>query len=335
MKMTPLRCECHDCLGRTVGNLVPHTSHVVDTLGALESAPQSTTHSALCSTDESRVHEVAMAVAGAQGLGATAAPFPQTLDRRKTDQQKLAQAEKLAALGAIVAAVSHELNTPIGNCLTVASTMSEKTEAFQRLMGGSISRTQLDAYLQDTRTAAQLLLGGLQRAADVVARFKQVAVDQRSSQRCRFALNAAVGVVVAPLCASMRNTFLRLELDIPVVLMMDSYPGAIEQIVSILINNSIRHGFAGRDHGVMRLCAVSQGNFVCLTYCDDGHGMSAQVLQHIFDPFFTTTFGKGSSGLGMSICYNLVTGPLGGSIEVESSEGHGCRFTILLPLVTP
>lgn len=272
----------------------------------------------------------------AQDLSATTEQLQRALENLKHTQGKLVQAEKLTALGAIVAAVSHGLSTPIGNCLTVASTLEVKNEAFGTLLSGSrISRSQLDQHLQDTRTATQLLVRGLERAAELVSSFKQVAVGQIGSQRRRFALRGAIGCVVAQMNTRLRATPYRLEIDVPVTLMMDSYPGAIEQIVSNLIDNSILHGFAGRDHGVMRLSAICDNHTVCLTYGDDGHGMSADVLQHVFDPFFTTAFGKGGNGLGMSICYNLVTGPLGGSIEVESGHGQGSRFTITLPRVAP
>jgi PAS domain S-box-containing protein len=277
-----------------------------------------------------RVHE------RTQELRASTEQLQRTLDNLRQTQHKLVQSEKLAALGSIVAAVSHELNTPIGNCLTVASTMEGNNEAFAKLLaGGAIGRSQLDAFLQDTCTATQLLMRGLQRAAELVTGFKQVAVNQSGSERRKFALKGAIGGVVALLNTSLRTTPYRLEIDIPLALTMDSYPGAIEQVLSHLVNNSILHGFAGRPHGLMRLQASGDSQSIRIIYSDDGRGMSAAVVQHIFDPFFTTLLGQGRNGLGMSICYNLVTGVLGGSIELESSEGHGCRFTLTLPRTAP
>ncbi|SMC23073.1 PAS domain S-box-containing protein [Andreprevotia lacus DSM 23236] len=269
-------------------------------------------------------------------LEASTAQLQHALDNLRHTQDKLVQSEKLASLGSIVAAVAHELNTPIGICVTVASTLQEKTDTLeQQLHAGAIKRSQFEDYLTACGEGVRLLQRGLQRAHELVANFKRVAVDQSSAQRRVFGLQQVMQDVTALLMTSVRKTPFKLEVDVDDRLEMDSFPGALEQIVSNLVNNSLLHGFAGREQGVMRLRAGPDGEQVRLEYSDDGVGMSDDVLHHIFDPFFTTALGKGGSGLGMSICYNLITGPLGGSIEVESTPGHGCRFVIMLPRVAP
>ncbi|MBY0240476.1 MAG: hybrid sensor histidine kinase/response regulator [Burkholderiaceae bacterium] len=261
----------------------------------------------------------------------------ETLDRLHMAQDKLVQSEKLAALGAIVAAVAHELNTPIGNCMTVASTLDDKIVEFEQALSGGngVKRSQLEDYLAVSRTATQLMLRGLGRTADLVASFKQVAVDHTSSHRRQFDLRQNIDSVVALMYTSLRKTPYRITVAIPEGITMESYPGPIDQIISNLINNSVVHGFAGRDHGEILLRAETDGDHVRLIYSDDGCGMSDEVRQHVFDPFFTTQLGKGSSGLGMNICYNLVTGLLGGSIEASDCPNGGCVFTIVLPKKAP
>lgn len=258
-----------------------------------------------------------------------------TLTELRHTQNQLVQSEKLAGLGAIVAAVAHELNTPIGNCVTVASALRDDTAACQRsFAGGTLRRSELGSYLDTALGAQDLLMRGLNRVVDQVTSFKQVAVDQSGAQQRQFELHDIVGNVVALMNATLRKTPYRLELEIPTGIAMDSYPGAIEQIVCNLINNSVLHGFDGRDQGLMRLCArvLECGRQVEIIYTDDGCGMSEKVLNHVFDPFFTTRLGKGGSGLGMHICYNLASGPLGGGIGADSAEGRGCRFILTLPL---
>lgn len=271
-----------------------------------------------------------------EALQASAEQLQQALNNLTLMQDKLVQSEKLAALGSVVAGVAHELNTPIGNCMTVASTLQEKTEVFQVLLGaGALRRSQLDAYLKDSDEAMRLLQKGLQRSAALVTNFKQVAVDQSSAQRRQFMLGDAIAGVIALMHSSMQKKPCHIELDIPETLSMDSFPGAIEQIVSNLINNSVLHGFDGRHHGCIRLTARVEGEMVRIVYSDDGHGMSCEVQKHIFEPFFTTRLGTGGSGLGLSICYNLVHGQLGGHLEVFSVVGEGSTFTLLLPCVAP
>lgn len=260
----------------------------------------------------------------------------QNIAHLKTAHDQLVQAEKLAALGAIVAAVAHELNTPIGNCLTVASTLQYDTAQFEKqLEVDGLRRNQLSDYLAAVGEGTALLLRGLERAVKLVTNFKQVAVDQTGENRRTFDLKEVIDGVVALMTSSLRSKPYQLELDIPPALIMDSYPGPIEQIVANLINNAVLHGFEGRDHGTMRLSATPEEDAVRLIFSDDGVGMSDEVLHHIFDPFFTTRLGRGGSGLGMSITYNLVTGLLGGRVEVSSQLGQGSTFTLVLPRVAP
>jgi signal transduction histidine kinase len=269
-------------------------------------------------------------------LEASNVQLREALERLRKTQDKLVQSEKLAALGAIVAAVAHELNTPIGNCMTVVTTLEDKLKEFEQIFAsGGIKRSQLEEYMTVSRTATQLMMRSLGRTADLVESFKQVAVDHTSSKRRNFDLRENVDSLVALINASLRKTNYNITLAISDGILMDSYPGPIDQIVSNLINNSVRHGFKGRDHGRIELRAEQEGEMVQLAYSDDGIGMSEDVLQHVFDPFFTTQFGKGGSGLGMNICYNLVTGLLGGTIEAHNRSQGGCLFIITLPLIAP
>ena len=258
------------------------------------------------------------------------------LDKLRRAQHQLVQSEKLAALGYVVTAVAHELNTPIGNCLTVATTLQERSIEFEgQLTTGGLRRSELDRYVQHTRAAMELLQSGLTRAASLVTRFKQVAARQSDAGRQVFDLKEVIDAVWARMEPKLRSSAYQVETYIPCGLSMQGCPSWIETIVSNLVDNSITHGFEGRDRGLIQLHAAAEGTGVVLTYSDDGHGMSEEVRGRVFDPFYTTTFGKGGSGLGMSICYNLITGALGGSIQVASIKGQGCSYTIKLPWVAP
>ena len=258
------------------------------------------------------------------------------LDRLQRAQHQLIQSEKLAALGYVVTAVAHELNTPIGNCLTVATTLEERTVEFEgHLAAGGLRRSDLDRYVQHTRAAMELLQDGLNRAANLVTRFKQVAVRQSDAQRQVFDLKEVVDTVWTRMEPTLRSTAYQVETYIPSGLSMQGCPSWIETILSNLVDNSITHGFEGRVRGLIQLHAVADGTDLVLTYSDDGRGMSEEARSRVFDPFYTTTFGKGGSGLGMSICYNLVTGALGGSIQVTSIQGQGCSYTLRFPRMAP
>lgn len=252
-------------------------------------------------------------------------------------QDDLIRAEKLAALGSLVAGIAHELNTPIGNSVTVASTLHEKTAEFAELIAdGTLKRSSLNNYLGAAQTASDLLLRSLNQARNLVASFKQVAVDQTSDQRRPFDLREVVGEVLTTLSPTIRKTPFSVVIDIPEGIVMDSYPGPLGQIINNFVTNALLHAFEGRLAGIVTLHAelAEEGNLT-LTVRDDGNGIPEEHLRRIFDPFFTTKLGKGGSGLGLNIVYNIVTRVLGGRISVSSRLGAGTTFVLTMPVSAP
>ena len=248
---------------------------------------------------------------------------------------QLVQSEKLAALGHLVAGVAHELNTPLGNTRVVASSLGEEVRAFAAAVeSGALRRSQADAFLNRSREAVDLLERNAARAADLIGHFKQVAVDQTSMRRRRFSLRQTVEELLATLRPQFKHTAHRIELDIPPDIELDSYPGPLEQVVANLVGNSLTHGFAGIEAGVIRIrAALLDADRVQLDYTDDGIGIPEPILHRIFEPFFTTRLGQGGSGLGLYIVYNLITGVLGGTVQAERAPERGATFTVILPRI--
>ncbi|MBW7900116.1 MAG: PAS domain S-box protein [Rhodocyclaceae bacterium] len=252
-------------------------------------------------------------------------------------QDELIRSEKLAALGALVAGVAHELNTPIGNSVTVASTLHERTQEFAgEVAAGALRRSALNAYLEAAGTASDLLLRSLGQARNLVASFKQVAVDQTSDQRRRFDLREVVGEVLTTLSPTIRKTPFTVTMDIPEGIVLDSYPGPLGQVVTNFVTNALVHAFEGRRQGgvVIRAAAPADGQ-VTMSVQDDGIGIDQAHFRRIFDPFFTTKLGQGGSGLGLHIVYNIVTRVLGGRIAIDSRLGSGTTFMLTMPLCAP
>ncbi|WP_332855990.1 CHASE domain-containing protein [Duganella sp. S19_KUP01_CR8] len=256
----------------------------------------------------------------------------------KQAQTNLLTSEKMASLGALVAGVAHELNTPIGNSLLTASALSDMVRDFERRLAtdGGLKRSVLEAHLGDARKACDIMGSSLTRAADLITSFKQVAVDQASGQRRRFRLDEVVHDTLATYAAQLRRCGCEVRVDVPPGLEFDSYPGSLSQVLSNLIGNALLHGFDGRDSGAIVIEALREEvDTVKLTFADNGVGMSASTLHKVFDPFFTTKMGQGGSGLGMNIVYNIVTGMLRGTIRVESEPGRGTTVTLVLPMRAP
>jgi PAS domain S-box-containing protein len=260
------------------------------------------------------------------------------IENLEQTQDDLVRSEKLAALGSMVAGVAHELNTPIGNSLMVASHLVETSRKMNNALKTGLKKSMLDEFLADTGSASDVLVRNLNKAAELVSSFKQVAVDQTSSQRRSFNLAEMLSEVMTSLGPTIRKTPYLIEQDIAECILLESFPGPLGQVVTNLINNGIIHGFDGRENGRIRIEArkPAEGNGqVVLKITDDGKGIPADVLPRIFDPFFTTRLGQGGSGLGLNIVHNIVSSILGGRITAESVAGAGACFTLVLPLTAP
>ena len=258
------------------------------------------------------------------------------LENLSITQEELVRRDKLAALGALVAGIAHELNTPIGNGLVVATTMAERTRELQASFLDGLRRSELGAYLAQASEADAIMLRNLQRAADLVSSFKQIAVDRASSQRRHFLLRQFVAELMLPLSTPLKAASLTLTQDVPEDLAMDSYPGPLGQVLGNLLENCLRHAFDGRSGGSIAVSARASddGQGIVLSVADTGVGIAADDLVHVYDPFFTTKLGSGGSGLGLHVAHNIVTGVLGGHIDASSSPA-GTTFTLLLPAVAP
>jgi PAS domain S-box-containing protein len=255
----------------------------------------------------------------------------------KQAQASLITSEKMASLGALVAGIAHELNTPIGNSLLTATALSDMCKDFERQLGeGGIKRSSLDTHLKDARMACSIITNSLTRAADLIHSFKQVAVDQTSDKRRAFNLSGVVHDTLAAYSAQLRRANCEVKVSMPEVLNFVSYPGSFGQVLSNLIQNAVMHAFEEREAGRITISVTEvDEHTVELRFADDGVGMSARTLHQVYDPFFTTKMGQGGSGLGMNIVYNLVTGVLRGTIQIESEPGKGTTVILTLPRKVP
>jgi len=252
-------------------------------------------------------------------------------------QNSLIEAEKLAALGRLVAGVAHEVNNPIGISLTVASSLERKIAAFaSEVKRGDLRRSSLNDFVETNRDAASQLVANLNRAAELVQSFKQVAADRNYSDKRIFDLGELTEQVVMSLRPGLRKQNVTLTVDCEPNLMMDSYPGPYGQVLTNLFLNSLAHAFPDGEGGAVdiNVRGVSQ-NKVEILFSDDGCGMSPDVRRKAFDPFFTTRRDQGGTGLGLHIVYNIVTNRLGGRLDLDSGSGKGTRVHIVLPRVAP
>lgn len=272
-----------------------------------------------------------------QDLEKANARLKTSLDTLERTRDQLVQSEKMAALGGLVAGVAHEINTPVGIGVTAASFLQSKTETLQRLYGkGDLKRSDLENYLATVDEVAHSILINMERAAELISSFKQVAVDQSSQEQRCFNLEAYIREVLLSLGPKIKKTCHEVEVKSSGDMEVSSYPGAYSQIVSNLVINSLLHGFKDGKKGRMtidiRRHRENDQDQILFVYQDTGQGMSLEQIAKVFDPFYTTMRGRGGTGLGMSIVFNLVTQTLGGTIHCKSSPGRGVEFIMEIPV---
>jgi signal transduction histidine kinase len=264
------------------------------------------------------------------------AALSRAFDDLKSTQAMLVRSEKLASLGSLVAGVAHELNTPIGNGLMAVSTLDQRLKDFRAALSAGLRRSDLDAFVAQVGTAADISTRNLMRASELISSFKQVAVDQTSSQRRRFSMEALVNEILLTLQPIFKHVPYQVVVEVPQDITVDSYPGPLGQVLTNLIQNAVVHAFKDRSHGQIRVSVHLHGaEQVELRVQDDGRGIPANQIDKVFDPFFTTRLGEGGSGLGLHISHNIVTGLLAGQIQVRNRPEGGAEFAILFPVNAP
>lgn len=266
-------------------------------------------------------------------LSNTNEQFKHALKNLKRTQAELIRADKLAALGAMVAGVSHELNTPIGNAVMAITTLEKQTQMFdKKYRSGDIKRTTFENYLAISKESEQLVAKNLHRASELISSFKQVAVDQTSAHKRLFELRQHLSEVLLTLKPQFNKSPVSLKSNIPTGIELNSFPGPLGQVVTNLINNALLHGFDKGEKGEISVSAEKiDEDHVSITIKDNGKGIPEEHLDKVFDPFFSTRLGDGGTGLGLHIVHNIVTDVLAGTIELTCDEA-GTQFVVVIPL---
>jgi signal transduction histidine kinase len=254
------------------------------------------------------------------------------IDSLHEAQGQLIESAKMASLGRLVAGVSHELNTPLGICLTFITSLEDKVVKFEQdYFNAKINRDKFESFLASTRESSTIVLNYLNQACELVRNFKLISVDVSNDMKREFDLTDYFNSVVRSLSAEIHHHQVEITCLSKQKIIINSYPGIFSQILTNLILNSLTHAFSKESVAKITVTLDVADNHLIIKYIDNGKGMSEETKQQIFEPFFTTARGTGGSGLGMNIIYSLVVGNLSGSILCDSAIGKGTAFTIKLP----
>ena len=250
--------------------------------------------------------------------------------------QQLIQAEKLNAMGRLVAGVAHEMNTPLGNALLIASTLREQLETIDlACREGTLKRSEFDGFRQGGIAAFNVLESNLARGAALVTSLRQLTSSREDLEYKSYSPARIIDSELACFAQELAARGITVCNEITANTSLSGYPDAFSQIVHQLIENALLHGLMEMDSGTIRWTAEARPPFLCISYRDNGKGMEENVRQRAFDPFFTTHFGRGESGLGLYRVHLLATAVLGGEVELSSTPGQGVQILFRLPLEAP
>lgn len=251
----------------------------------------------------------------------------------KSAMTQLVEQEKMASLGGIVSGVAHEVNTPLGISVTLASYINKMTHENIKIFNeGTLTKSHLMSYFDNMVESVSLLEGNLLRAADLISSFKQISVNQSIDEMTLFKPNEYIQLVITSLKHEYKNTKHQIVVNCPETFEVFSYAGAYSQIFTNFIMNSLIHGLKNVNEGVMTIDITKSQDHYRIVYSDNGSGISKENLNKIFEAFFTTNRQNGGSGLGLHIVYKLVTQKLEGTIVCNSQLGQGVQFVLDLPL---
>jgi len=258
----------------------------------------------------------------------------ETLVQLESMQEQLIESEKMASLGGLVAGIAHEVNTPIGICLTASSFLKECNDYLQKIYKkDEMTQQDFEEYIDTVDHSSDIIIHNIQRATEIVQNFKKVGVDQSTEEKRCFELKSYFYEIIKSLHPKLKRHNHKIEVFSENDLNINSYPGAFYQIFSNLILNSVIHGFEDLENGNIIISFKYIDKKLVIEYRDNGIGMSNEILNNVFEPFVTTKRHKGGSGLGAHIIYNIVTQQLQGTINCDSNTDSGVFFKIEMPII--
>jgi len=255
-----------------------------------------------------------------------------TIENLEATKDQLIESEKMASIGSLVAGVAHEINTPLGISVTSTSLIYDKTKDIERMLQErSLTQLHLKSFIDIVKTSSKMSTTGLERVILLLQSFKQVAADQIIEEARDINITHYIQEVMSTLASEMKSKKVTCHFSGDSEICINTIPGALAQVFTNLVTNSVRHGFENVNNGSISIEVLNEKDFVGIVYKDNGQGIKTEDLNKVFKPFFTTKRNKGGTGLGMNIVYNIISQKLGGSIKLSSEYGTGVVFRIRLP----
>ncbi len=255
-----------------------------------------------------------------------------TIEKLEHSKLELVKKEKMASLGQMVAGVGHEINTPIGTCITASSALQDRMQNLKNNVDKQkVTKKNMQDFLCEGNELTSLINGNLNRVCDLIDKFKQVANKTENEIKKTFNFATFLGEVKNSFKSKQWDKEYQIIIDCHESIIISSYPDALKQVILNLLSNSVIHGFKKADAGVISIKVFQNDDTYIINYKDNGVGISTEYQKVMFEPFETTRRGAGSSGLGMLLVYNLITQVIRGNIQIDETVPKGVSFNISIP----
>ncbi|WP_156115688.1 ATP-binding protein [Colwellia psychrerythraea] len=262
-----------------------------------------------------------------------------SLEQLKENQEVLVQNEKMVSIGLLAAGVAHEINNPLAfsisnvsyfkECIKDITNMHQVIFEHENISPKIKQQLQSINYMQSLEEITEVVgetANGLLRIKNIVSDLCGFARNEEK-EVSNFDVNKGIKIVTNILKGEINNNC-HLELDFGQIPDLYGNETKIHQVFMNIILNAVQ---ASRNNGLISVKTYLDENFACIDITDNGLGIANENLQNIFTPFFTTKPVGQGTGLGLYICYKIITEEHGGQIKVFSNH-HKTTFRIMLPL---
>ncbi len=272
-----------------------------------------------------------------QDLTRSNSDLKQALEKLQLTQTELIQANKVAALGKLVAGMAHELNTPVGNAILASSSMqAESVRLIDLLAQNQIRKADMQALANALNEASGITVHNLERIASLIDTFKQLSPERLGGEVSSFELGDLIRECVSRCQSVVTQSPIKWQVETDQTMIMYSYRDGLEKILQIVLENALQHGLASHPEGVIHISASQPDAFwTHVRIADNGHGIAESDLQRVFEPLFTGRMAGSGHGLGLHIAFNLVRTLLGGQITVSNLAEGGLLVELVLPATAP
>ncbi|MDO6445429.1 MHYT domain-containing protein [Colwellia sp. 1_MG-2023] len=259
-----------------------------------------------------------------------------TLEQLHNTQEKLAESKRLASIGKLVSNVAHELNTPLGVSITALSCLKETTETLSKAYSeGKLTKQSLSNYFSEFEECERLTKTNLNRASKLIERFKLISKERYQDEKSKVNLEELFNTLKHCLNNEINDIKVNVKFEVSGVIQIETYQDLLLQVIRILFENTIVHGFHQQNEGDVTIYALEEPEHVLIAFKDSGSGVDNEIKDVIFEPFTSSKRFDGNTGLGLHIAHNIIYQQLGGELFLKESNSKGSLFHILLPLTLP